>query len=49
MTEQDIVNLAKLAEQQKIQLEDKIRNRSLKQTHDKNLAESFRTMTNQKS
>ena len=40
-TEQDLINLRKLAEQQKEQLALKIKNRSLKQTQDVKLAESL--------
>ena len=39
--EQDLINLRKLAEQQKNQRALKIRNRILKQTHDIKLAESL--------
>ena len=41
VTEQDLVNLRKLADQQKEQRALKIKNRILKQTHDRNLAESL--------
>ena len=42
VTEQDLDNLRKLAQQQKNQRALKIKNRILKQTHDINLAESLR-------
>ena len=45
MTEQDLINLRNLAEQQKNQRAPKIKNRILKQTHDIKLAESFSTIT----
>ena len=45
VTEQDMINLRKLAEQQKEQRAIKIRNRILKQTHDKKLAESLSPIT----
>ena len=41
VTEQDLNNLRKLAEQQKNQRAEKIKNRILKQTHDIDLAESL--------
>ena len=41
ITEQDFINLAKLAEQQKNQRAINIKNKIFKQTHEKNLAESF--------
>ena len=41
VTEQDLINLRKLAEHQKNQRAEKIKNRSLKQTHDIKLAESL--------
>ena len=41
VTEQDLINLRKLAEKQKNQRADKIKNRILKQTHDIKLAESL--------
>ncbi len=41
VTEQDIVNLRKLAEQQKNQREVKIKSRILKQSHDIKSAESL--------
>ena len=45
VTEKDLNNLHKLAEQQKEQRALKIRNRILKQTHDKKLAESLSPIT----
>ena len=45
VTEQDMINLRKLAEQQKNQRALKIKNRILKQTHDKKLAESLSPIT----
>ena len=45
VTEQDLNNLQKLAEQQKNQRALKIKNRILKQTHDINLAESLSPIT----
>ena len=45
VTEQDLINLRKLAEQQKIERALKIKNRILKQTHDKKLAESLGPIT----
>ena len=45
VTEQDMINLRKLAEQQKSQRALKIKNRILKQTHDVKLAESLSTIT----
>ena len=45
VTEKDLDNLRKLAEQQKEQRALKIKNRILKQTHDKNLAESLSPIT----
>ena len=44
-TEQDLIILRKLAEQQKEQRALKIKNRILKQTHDVKLAESLSTIT----
>ena len=44
-TEQDLINLRKLAEQQKNQRAEKIKNRILKQTHDIKLAESLSPIT----
>ena len=46
VTEQDLIYLRKLPEQQKNQRALKIKNRILKQTHDINLAESFSPITN---
>ena len=45
VTEQDLLNLRKLAEQQKNQRGEKIKNRILKQTHDVKLAESLSPIT----
>ena len=45
VTEQDSINLRKLAEQQKEQRALKIKNRICKQTHDVKLAESLSTIT----
>ena len=45
VTEQDLINLRKLAEQQRKQRALKIRNKFLKQTHDKKLAESLSPIT----
>ena len=45
VTEQDLINLRKLAQQQKEQRAEKIRNRILKQTHDIKLAESLSPIT----
>ena len=45
VTEQDMINLRKLADQQKEQRTLKIKNRILKQTHDKKLAESLSPIT----
>ena len=45
VTEQDLINLRKLAEQQKNQRAEKIENKILKQTHDINLAESLSPIT----
>ena len=45
VSEQDLINLRKLAEQQKEQRALKIKNRILKQTHDIKLAESFSPIT----
>ena len=45
VTEQDLINLRRLAEQQKNQRAPKIKNRILKQTHDVKLAESFNPIT----
>ena len=45
VNEQDLINLRKLAEQQKNQRAEKIKNRILKQTHDVKLAESLSPIT----
>ena len=45
VTEQDLINLRKLAEQQYGQRALKIKNRILKQTHDVKLAESLSPIT----
>ena len=45
VTEQDMINLRKLAEQQKSQRALKIKNRILKQTNDIKLAESLSPIT----
>ena len=45
VTEQDLINLRKIAEQQKNQRAIKIKNRILKQTHDVKLAESLSPIT----
>ena len=45
VTEQDLINLRKLAQQQKHQRAEKIKNRNLKQTHDDKLAESLSPIT----
>ena len=45
VTEQDLNNLRKLAEQQKYQRAEKIKNRISKQTHDVKLAESLSPIT----
>ena len=45
VTEQDLDNLRKLAQQQKNQRALKIKNRILKQTHDVKLAESLSPIT----
>ena len=45
VTEQDLINLRKLAQQQKEQRAPKIKNRILKQTHDVKLAESLSPIT----
>ena len=47
VSEQDLVNIRKLAEQQKEQRAHKIKNRILKQTHDIKLAESLLLITKQ--
>ena len=45
VTEQDLINLRKLSEQQKNQRAEKIKNKILKQTHDIKLAESLSPIT----
>ena len=45
VTEQNLINLRKLAEQQKNQRASKIKNRIVKQTHDIKLAESLSPIT----
>ena len=45
VTEMDLINLRKLAEQQKNQRAEKVKNRALKQTHDVKLAESLSLIT----
>ena len=45
VTEQDLINLRKLAEERKNQRAEKTKNRFLKQTHDNKLAESFSPIT----
>ena len=45
LTEQNLINLRKLAEQQKEQRAEKIKNRILKQTHDIKIAESLSPIT----
>ena len=45
VTEQDLINLSKLAEQQKNQRAEKIKNRILKQTHDIKLAQTLSPIT----
>ena len=45
VTEQDLINSRKLSEQQKNQWAVKTKNRTLKQTHDFNLAESLSPIT----
>ena len=45
VTEKDLINLRKLADQQKNQRAEKIKNRILKQTHDIKLAESLSPIT----
>ena len=44
-TEQDLISLRKVAEQQKDQLDLEFKNRNLKQTHDWKLAESLLPIT----
>ena len=45
VTQEDLNKLSQLAEQQKNQRETKIKNRILKQTHDEQLAETFKPIT----
>ena len=45
VTEEDLDNLRKLAQQQKNQRAEKIKNRILQQTHDKKLTDSFSPIT----
>ena len=45
VTERDLINLCKIAEQQKEQRAEKIENKNLKQTHDIKLAESLSPIT----
>ena len=45
VTEQDLINLRKLAEQEEENRARKIKNRILKQTHDIKLAESLSPIT----
>ena len=45
ITKEDLINLRKLAEQQKDQRAEKIKNRIIKQTHDIELAESLSPIT----
>ena len=45
VTEQDLINLRKLAQQQKNQRTLKIKNRNIKQTHDMKLLESLSPIT----
>ena len=45
VTEQDLINLRKLAEQQKSQRVEKIKNRNSKQAHDIKLTESLSPIT----
>ena len=46
VTQEDLNKLSELAEQQKEQRANKIKNRILKQTHDEKLAETFKPITN---
>ena len=46
VTQEDLNKLSQLAEQQKEQRANKIKNRILKQTHDEKLAETFKPITN---
>ena len=45
VTEQDLINLRKLAEQQKSQGDEQTKNRFLKQTHGVKLAENLSPIT----
>ena len=45
VAEKDMINLAKLAEQQKSQRAEEVKNGSSKQKHDKIIAESFEPVT----
>ena len=45
VTEKDLFNLRKIAEQQKGQRAIKIKNRTFRQTHDKKLAGKYSTIT----
>ena len=45
VTQEDLNKLSELAEQQKEQRANKIKNRILKQTHDEQLAETFKPIT----
>ena len=45
VTEQDLINIGKLERQQKEEQALKIKNRTLKQTHDLKLAESLSSIT----
>ena len=44
-TKEDMINLADLAAQQKIETANKNKNRFLEQTHDRKLAETFAPVT----
>ena len=46
VTEQDLINLRKVAEQQKNERAQKIKSKILKQTHDRKLAESLSPIRN---
>ena len=45
LTEEDLLSLRKLAEQQKIEKASKIKKRIFKQTLDRDLAETFKPIT----
>ena len=45
VTEEDLIDIGETAEQEKNQRDIKIKYKTLKQTHDKNLAESFALIT----